>query len=126
MSDVQPAEAPTLAPVLTRLDGRVGRITLNRPKALHALNVEMCRAMTDALRAWRDDRGVHGVIIDHSGERGFCAGGDIRRLAEGGAGAAEAAQDFFCTEYRMNHLLFVFPKPNVAVLDVIDMGGEGI
>jgi len=117
------AQRGTDAPVLRRLDDRVGRITLNRPKALHALNVEMCREMTDALRTWRDDTGVHAVIIDHSGERGFCAGGDIRRLAEGGPGAAEAAQDFFCTEYRMNHLLFVFPKPTVAVMDGIVMGG---
>jgi enoyl-CoA hydratase len=123
VSGTDSAEAGTAAPVLTRLDDRVGRITLNRPKALHALNVEMCRSMTEALQAWRDDAGVHAVIIDHSGERGFCAGGDIRRLAEGGAGAAAAAQDFFWTEYRMNHLLFVFPKPTLAVMDGIVMGG---
>jgi enoyl-CoA hydratase len=79
--------------------------------------------MLDALRAWREDTGVHGVVIDHSGERGFCAGGDIRRLAEGGASAADHAVDFFCTEYRMNHLLFTFGKPVMAVMDGIVMGG---
>jgi enoyl-CoA hydratase len=115
--------AASAAPVVTRIDDRAGRITLNRPKALHALNVEMCRAMVEALRAWREDGGVHGVIIDHSGERGFCAGGDIRRLAEAGAGAPEEALDFFCTEYRMNSLLFSFPKPVMAVMDGIVMGG---
>jgi enoyl-CoA hydratase len=113
----------TDGPVLTRIDDRVGRITLNRPRALHALNVEMCRSMIEALRAWREDPGVRGVIIDHAGERGFCAGGDIRRLAEGGASAADDAIDFFCTEYRMNHLLFVYPKPVAAVMDGVVMGG---
>ena len=113
----------TDAPVLTRIDDRVGRITLNRPRALHALNVEMCREMLEALRAWRDDLGVHGVVIDHSGERGFCAGGDIRRLAEGGASAADHAVDFFCTEYRMNHMMFEFEAPGMAVMDGVVMGG---
>ena len=111
------------APVLTRLDDRAGRITLNRPRALHALNLEMCADMLAALRAWRDDRGVHAVVLDHSGERGFCAGGDIRALAEGGVQAAELARDFFGVEYRMNHALFSFPKPTLAVMDGVVMGG---
>jgi len=119
VSDVQ----GTTAPVLTRIDDRVGRITLNRPKALHALNLEMCQSMTAALTAWRDDDGVHGAVLDHSGDRGFCAGGDIRRLAEGGASAEAHAVDFFCTEYRLNSLLFSYPKPVTAVIDGIVMGG---
>ena len=72
--------------VLCRVEGRVGRITLNRPGAIHALTTNMCRLMTDALLAWRDDPNVELVLLDHSGERGFCAGGDIRMLAESGAG----------------------------------------
>ena len=116
-------EAATAAPVLGRLNDRVGRITLNRPQALHALNVEMCRDMTAALLAWRADPAVRAVILDHSGERGFCAGGDIRRLAEAGASAADEVRDFFHTEYRLNHLLFTYPKPIVAVIDGIVMGG---
>ena len=113
----------TDAPVLARIDDRVGRITLNRPNALHALTAEMCREMLRALASWRNDRTVHGVVIDHSGPRGFCAGGDVRRLAEGGVAAADRAAEFFHTEYRMNHLLFVFPKPVMAVMDGVVMGG---
>jgi len=111
------------APVITRLDGRVGRITLNRPQALHALTADMCRSMIQALLAWRRDAGVQAVLIDHAGERGFCAGGDIRMLAESGASDGELARDFFHGEYRLNHLLFVYPKPVVAVMDGIVMGG---
>ncbi len=109
--------------VLTRIDGRIGHITLNRPKALHALNRAMCEAMTEALLAWRDDPAVASVLIDHSGERGFCAGGDIRMIAESGAGDGAEARDFFATEYRLNHLLFDYPKPVTAIVDGIVMGG---
>lgn len=109
--------------VLTRIEGRVGRITLNRPQALHALTLPMCQAMTDALLAWRDDPGVDLVLFDHSGERGFCAGGDIRMLAESGAGDGKAAREFFFVEYRLNHLLFEYAKPVVVVMDGVTMGG---
>ncbi len=109
--------------VLTRVESGVGRITLNRPKALHALNRAMCEAMTDALLAWREDDGVHSVLIDHAGERGFCAGGDIRMIAESGAGDASEAKAFFKVEYRLNHLMFEYPKPITAIVDGIVMGG---
>ena len=69
----------------------VGRLTLNRPEALHALNTGCAELMTEALLAWRDDPAVQAVLIDHAGERGFCAGGDIRMLAESGAGDGAAA-----------------------------------
>lgn len=104
-------------------EGRVGRLTLDRPKALHALTRDMCAAMTDALLAWEADPDVDLVIIDHSGERGFCAGGDIRTLAESGGSDGAAARDFFFTEYRLNHLLFTYGKPVVAFMDGITMGG---
>ena len=74
------------AEVITRIEGAVGRITLNRPQALHALNTKMIGLITQALLVWRADPGVEMVLIDHAGERGFCAGGDIRMLAESGAG----------------------------------------
>ena len=109
--------------VITRIEGRVGRITLNRPRALHALNHAMCAAMTDALLTWRDDPVVASVLIDHAGERGFCAGGDIRMIAESGAGDASEAKAFFHAEYRLNHLLFTYPKPVTAIVDGIVMGG---
>lgn len=109
--------------VLTRVESGVGHITLNRPKALHALNRAMCEAMTGALLAWREDDAVKSVLIDHAGERGFCAGGDIRMIAESGAGDASEARAFFLTEYRLNHLLFEYPKPVTAIVDGIVMGG---
>lgn len=114
------------APVITRLDGRLARVTLNRPDALHALNTDMCRAMLDALLAWRADETVEAVLIDHApGTRGFCAGGDIRMLSEAALSpsALEAAKDFFFTEYRVNWLLKEFGKPTIAVMDGVVMGG---
>jgi enoyl-CoA hydratase len=109
--------------VLTRVESGVGHITLNRPKALHALNRGMCETMTGALLAWRDDDAVKSVLIDHAGERGFCAGGDIRMIAESGAGDASEAKAFFMVEYRLNHLMFDYPKPITAIVDGIVMGG---
>ena len=109
--------------VLIRIEGEVGRITLNRPKALHALTTAMCKAMTEALLAWRDDPAVKLVLMDHSGERGFCAGGDIRMLAESGASDGKDARQFFFIEYRLNHLLFEYAKPVVVIMDGVTMGG---
>ena len=109
--------------VLTRVENGVGRITLNRPKAIHALNRAMCEAMIEALLAWRGDDAVSSVLIDHAGERGFCAGGDIRMIAESGAGDASEAKAFFKTEYQLNHLMFEYPKPITAIVDGIVMGG---
>ena len=111
------------AEVITRVENGVGRITLNRPKAIHALNRGMCEAMIEALLAWRGDEAVGSVLIDHAGERGFCAGGDIRMIAESGAGDASEAKAFFRTEYQLNHLLFAYPKPVTAIVDGIVMGG---
>jgi enoyl-CoA hydratase len=109
--------------VLISVEGRIGRLSLNRPKAIHALNLAMCEAMIEALLAWRDDAAIEAVIIDHSEGRGFCAGGDIRMLAESGANDGREARAFFHTEYRLNHLLFTYPKPVVAFMDGITMGG---
>jgi enoyl-CoA hydratase len=109
--------------VLTFLDGQVGRIRLNRPKAIHALTRHMCQAMTHALVEWSGDSSVKAVLIDHAEGRGFCAGGDVRMLAESGAGDGHAARDFFFTEYRLNHLLFTYRRPTAAFMDGITMGG---
>jgi enoyl-CoA hydratase len=114
---------PSEPEIIARVEGRVGRITLNRPRALHALNLAMCQAMTDALLAWRDDPAVELVLLDHAGERGFCAGGDIRMLAASGAADGVDARRFFHTEYRLNELLFRYPKTTVAVMDGVTMGG---
>ena len=109
--------------VLFEMAGVAGRMILNRPKALNALTTNMCRLMTEALLAWRDDPEVELITIEHSGDRGFCAGGDIRMLAESGAGDGAEAREFFHTEYRLNHLLFTYPKPVIAFMDGITMGG---
>ena len=109
--------------ILTRVENGLGVITLNRPKAIHALNKGMCEAMMAALVAWRDDPAVKSVLIDHAGERGFCAGGDIRMIAGSGAGDASEAKAFFHAEYRLNHLLFDYPRPVTALVDGIVMGG---
>ena len=102
----------------------VGRITLTRPKALHALNAPMCETILMALERWADDPSVHLVMIDHDAEtRGFCAGGDIRMLADSGAGDASEARAFFKVEYRMNAALKTFPKPVLAIMDGVTMGG---
>ncbi len=110
--------------ILTAAANGLAHITLNRPAALHALTTQMCRAMIAALRAWRDDEGVRAVLLDHApGTRGFCAGGDIRMLADSGRGDGRQAREFFYTEYQLNHLLFTFPKPVVALMDGVTMGG---
>jgi enoyl-CoA hydratase len=110
-------------PVLVGVEGAFGRLTLNRPRALHALTTEMCRLMVEALLAWRADPAVAAVLIDHTGPRGFCAGGDIRAIAESGAGDGVAARAFFTIEYQLNALLFDYPKPVVAIMDGVVMGG---
>ncbi len=112
-----------MSDVLTAVDGKVGRIRLNRPKALHALTRDMCAAMTEALLEWRADLAVEAVMLDHAEGRGFCAGGDIRMLAESGARDGADARAFFHTEYRLNHLLFTYAKPTIAFMDGITMGG---
>ncbi|RPF70976.1 enoyl-CoA hydratase/isomerase family protein [Aurantiacibacter spongiae] len=111
--------------VRTQIEAGIGRITLTRPRALHSLTTAMCEAINEALLAWRDNDTVRAVAIDHEdGTRGFCAGGDVamvRRsaLEDGG----EAGRAFFFHEYRMNHLLFTYPKPTVAFMDGVTMGG---
>ena len=114
---------PAAPPVLTRREGAIGRITLNRPQALHALTTEMCALMGEALRLWAADGDVHAVLIDHAGARGFCAGGDIRMLADSGRGDGALARAFFAAEYRLNTQIHRFPKPYIAVIDGVTMGG---
>ena len=109
--------------VLINVEGGVGRIRLNRPKAIHALTTAMCEVMSEALLGWIKDPGVDAVIIDHAEGRGFCAGGDVVMLARSGNTDAEEAKRFFFAEYRLNHLLFTYPKPTIAIMDGITMGG---
>jgi len=118
------SEEPQVEPeVLVTRDGALGRLSINRPKALGALNIAVVEGMTQALLAWRDDPTLHAVLIDHAGERGFCAGGDIRFLADSAAGDGSGAKRFFYIEYRLNALMQAYPKPIVTIMDGVTMGG---
>jgi len=110
--------------VIARRDGRAGRILLNRPKALNALDLEMIRAMTRVLTEWHDDPHVHVIVIEGAGDRAFCAGGDIRALRDAQLnGDRPAADAFFSEEYALNRMIATYPKPYVALIDGICMGG---
>lgn len=110
--------------IIARKEGRAGRITLNRPKALHSLNQDMCEQMIDALTGWIDDDAVELIVVDHAPDtRGFCAGGDIRMLQDSGKADGKEAQAFFAEEYRLNTLIKEYPKPYVAIIDGVTMGG---
>ena len=119
------AASPAL--VLTEVRGRVGCITLNRPKALNALTLEMVRALTDALIKWRDDDHLLAVVVRGVNKDGpfgsFCAGGDIRFFHEAALAGDEALEAFFTEEYALNHLIHTYPKPYIALMDGIVMGG---
>jgi enoyl-CoA hydratase/carnithine racemase len=109
--------------VISRIEGRTGRISLNHPKAINALDLEMVRAMTAALQAWLHEPAAKLILIDHAGGRGFCAGGDVVSIARSSQGHGEAGRAFFFDEYRMNHLMYTYPKRGVVFMDGIVMGG---
>ena len=109
--------------IIASIKGKAGRISLNRPGALHALNLDMVHAITAKLLSWHKNAKVQCIIIDHSEGRGFCAGGDIRFLQESALVGGEAGRKFFHDEYQLNHLLFEYEKPVVAFMDGITMGG---
>jgi enoyl-CoA hydratase/carnithine racemase len=113
--------------LITEIKGSVGFITLNRPKALNALNLDMVRGLTAVLLQWKDDPEVHAVAIRGSDKTGvfggFCAGGDIRFFHQAALAGNPALEDFFTEEYRLNHLIHGYPKPYIAFLDGIVMGG---
>ncbi|WP_306151078.1 enoyl-CoA hydratase/isomerase family protein [Roseovarius sp. MMSF_3281] len=107
-----------------RITGRAGRITLTRPKALNALSYEMALEIEAALDAWAEDDSVDLVIIDATGEKAFCAGGDIQKLYETGrAGDYDYARSFWRDEYRLNAKIAEYPKPYVAFMQGFTMGG---
>ncbi|MFB0613839.1 enoyl-CoA hydratase/isomerase family protein [Aurantiacibacter poecillastricola] len=104
--------------------GQVGHLSLNRPKAIHALTLDMCEGLSAALLEWRGEAAIEAVILDHAEGRGFCAGGDVALLRnsameDGGA----KGREFFHAEYRLNHLMFTYPKPIIAFMDGVTMGG---
>jgi len=115
---------PATPTVICRRDGRIGRILLNRPAALNALDLPMIEAVQAALDGWRDDPHVHAVAIEGTGGRAFCAGGDIRAIRDHAlAGNDAAMRAFFTAEYALNQTIAFYPKPHVALIDGICMGG---
>ncbi|WP_328946673.1 enoyl-CoA hydratase/isomerase family protein [Streptomyces sp. NBC_00250] len=109
--------------VVVGTEGRTGRLILNRPEALNALSHGMVLRIEEALIAWRDDPAVETVVISGAGERGLCAGGDIRAIYEDARGGGTESADFWRDEYRLNALIARYPKPYVALMDGIVMGG---
>lgn len=109
--------------VLARVEGRTGVLTLNRPGALNALTHAMVKTITAALDRWEHDPAVAAVVLTGAGERGLCAGGDIRSIYEDARAGGGATAAFWRDEYRLNARIARYPKPYVAVMDGIVMGG---
>jgi len=120
-------QIPVEQPVITEVRGRVGCITLNRPRALNALSLGMIRDITAALIAWRDDPHVLAVAVRGMGKEGpfgaFCAGGDIRFFHQAALAGNPELEDFFTEEYALNHLIHTYAKPYIAFMDGVVMGG---
>ncbi|MEH0109481.1 enoyl-CoA hydratase/isomerase family protein [Tersicoccus sp. MR15.9] len=122
-------------PVLTAVRGHLGVITLNRPRAVNALTAEMVELMLSALAAWRDDDAVAQVLVRGAGDRGLCAGGDIvaiyRDMTTGEAGSTRAngerdtsaSERFWAREYLLDAIVAAYPKPYVAFMDGLVLGG---
>ncbi len=109
--------------IIIRARGALRRLTLNRPKALNAVTLDMAVTMTGALRAWAADPAVGAVLLDGAGERGFCAGGDIRALYDAAKSGDNLPETFWAIEYRLNVMIARYRKPVVAIMDGMVMGG---
>ncbi|MGW2051876.1 enoyl-CoA hydratase/isomerase family protein [Streptomyces sp. NPDC001858] len=114
---------PTEAEVLLRVEHGLGRITLHRPRAINALTHAMVRTIQTALTTWETDDRVRAVVLDGAGERGLCAGGDIRSIYHDARTGGTASLAFWADEYRLNAHIARYPKPYVALMDGLVMGG---
>lgn len=109
--------------VLFEIVGKSGVITLNRPDALNALTLNMVRLMKPVLADWAVDDTVQHIVIEGTGEKSFCTGGDIRALHDWGKSGAPEATGFYREEYQLNRQIKTYPKPYIALIDGITMGG---
>ncbi|NMH97950.1 enoyl-CoA hydratase/isomerase family protein [Pseudonocardia acidicola] len=109
--------------VIVRREGVLGRLTLNRPQVLNALSLPMIRTISAALDAWEHDDAVQAVLIDGAGDRGLCAGGDVRFLSDDAATGGHGAPVLLSEEYRLNARIARYPKPYIALMDGVVMGG---
>ncbi|MEN3291805.1 MAG: hypothetical protein V7642_1058 [Burkholderiales bacterium] len=118
---------PMTEHIQTEIKNHIGFLVLDRPKALNSLSLHMVRAIAQTLRAWRDSPVVNAVVIKSTSEKAFCAGGDIRFFHEAGTNTPQDGsallEDFFSEEYALNHLIHHYPKPYIALMDGIVMGG---
>jgi enoyl-CoA hydratase len=111
------------AEIKSKVTGKLGRITLNRPKALNALTYSMCEEMTRLLVDWENDPNIGAVVVDGAGDRAFCAGGDVILLHDSGKAGDKRAENFWRVEYALNDLIHRYKKPYIAMIDGIVMGG---
>ncbi|KAL9848478.1 3-hydroxyisobutyryl-CoA hydrolase, mitochondrial isoform 1-T1 [Geothlypis trichas] len=116
-------QTDSAAEVLLEKKGGAGIITLNRPKALNALNLPMIQKIYPQIKTWEQDPETFLIIIKGTGGKAFCAGGDIRAITEAGKVGDKLIQDFFIGEYRLNNAIGTCKKPYVALIDGITMGG---
>src|SRR5215469_6446677 len=112
--------------ILLGREGGIATLTINRPRALNALTLDNYRHIDPALREWAADPTIHAVLVRGAGDRAFCAGGDVRAVYEAGRGISgdpDLTAVFFCEEYQLIRQIHRFPKPYIAILDGITMGG---
>lgn len=109
--------------ILFEEKGGIGFVTLNRPQALNALSTDMCFKLDQKLQLWEKDNNINVIVIKGEGGKAFCAGGDVRKVVEYGLDNNNEAVRFFATEYKLNARIFHFPKPFIALMDGITMGG---
>ena len=109
--------------ILTRVRGGVGLVTLNRPKAINSLTHHMVTVLDQVLTSWAEDAAITAVVLDGAGERGLCAGGDVVAVYESAKAGGGDVRRFWWDEYRLNAKIGRYPKPYVAIMDGIVMGG---
>lgn len=127
MSENKAQAASITAEIKPAKQGQLGIITLNSPKTLNSLTLEMVRSLRETLEHWRDDEHIAAIVLQGNGEKAFCAGGDVQKLYQSAidqpGGPCEYAETFFFEEYQLNYLIHVYPKPIICLGRGITMGG---
>jgi enoyl-CoA hydratase len=123
-NDCRQPNGGCVSDLIVRTNGICGRITLNRPRALNAMTLDMVLEMSNALGTWARDAKVEFVLVDGAGDRGLCAGGDVRAIYNYAiSGDIRSVESFFREEYRLNYLIARYPKPYISLMDGVVMGG---
>lgn len=116
-------EGESTAAVLSWVDGRAAHLCLNRPAALNALNLAMVRSLAGDFERWATDPGIDAIVLQGSGEKAFCAGGDIRAIYDSYLAQDQLYLTFFSEEYKLVHAIHRYPKPTIALMTGYVMGG---